>query len=292
MPHIEIIADPDPAPVFVDATGRRGRRLRAVGYLTAGTASAYLAAIGISLAGGPVTPRMLLPVPGVPDSAVLHAAPQKAETLSPVADGSLERGSSRKTDLGEAARRAADRGGYSGSTAESGGQAASAGKPSAVKAVKPAVKPAAKPAVKPKPGAVAPVAPVVPVVPVKPPAGGTTTPPASGGTTTPPASGGTTTPPASGGTTTPPATGGGTTTPPTTGDNGGNGNGGTGNGNTGGGTGGGPTESVPDPVETPPERAPETTTPAPLPSLLVTPTTFTLAVGDAGIILKATTVEF
>lgn len=48
-------------PVFVDATGRRRRRLRRLGYAAAALCGGYSIMIGISLAGGPVNPQTLLP---------------------------------------------------------------------------------------------------------------------------------------------------------------------------------------------------------------------------------------
>jgi hypothetical protein len=87
--QVEFIAEP--APVFVDASGRRGRKLRYLGYVAAGLTSVYAIGLGISLVGGPISPRMLLPVPGMPDTAVL-AGRDSTET-SPVSQGSLERSS-------------------------------------------------------------------------------------------------------------------------------------------------------------------------------------------------------
>src|SRR5690606_35067918 len=48
-------------PVFVDATGRRRRRLRRLGYAAAALCGRYSIMLRISLAGGPVNPQTLLP---------------------------------------------------------------------------------------------------------------------------------------------------------------------------------------------------------------------------------------
>jgi len=60
----EVIASDDlSSPVFVDATGRRGKRIRiAFGVLGAATL-VYGALVATSLAGGPLKPQQLLPFP-------------------------------------------------------------------------------------------------------------------------------------------------------------------------------------------------------------------------------------
>ena len=61
-----VIADlARPAPVFVDATGRRHRRIRTGAYTAAGCACLVYAGLVIAaLAGGAAGPRALLPLPG------------------------------------------------------------------------------------------------------------------------------------------------------------------------------------------------------------------------------------
>ncbi|MFA1537977.1 hypothetical protein [Actinomadura monticuli] len=49
------------APIFVDVTGRRRRRMRRLGYAAAALCGSYAITIALSLAGGPVSPRTLLP---------------------------------------------------------------------------------------------------------------------------------------------------------------------------------------------------------------------------------------
>jgi hypothetical protein len=73
-PHTQHIADPDvpdtevipveqPAPVFVDSTGRRRRLLRRFAYGFGAFCMVYGGLISLSLAGGPVSPSAALPFP-------------------------------------------------------------------------------------------------------------------------------------------------------------------------------------------------------------------------------------
>ncbi|MBW8486600.1 hypothetical protein [Actinomadura parmotrematis] len=73
----------DPAPVFVDATGRRRRRLRLAGAVLGLACCGYAAMLGVSLAGGPVSPRVLLPLPGVPEKAAVGEAGPKGHRVAP-----------------------------------------------------------------------------------------------------------------------------------------------------------------------------------------------------------------
>ncbi|MDT5030261.1 MAG: hypothetical protein QOC94_432, partial [Actinoplanes sp.] len=50
------------APVFVDSTGRRRRRLRRASYVFGGLCLAYAILVSVSLAGGPVSPGSVLPL--------------------------------------------------------------------------------------------------------------------------------------------------------------------------------------------------------------------------------------
>lgn len=52
-----------PAPVFVDSTGRRRRLLRRFSYAFGGFCVVYGGLISVSLAGGPVSPDAVLPFP-------------------------------------------------------------------------------------------------------------------------------------------------------------------------------------------------------------------------------------
>jgi len=61
---------PSDRPVFVDPSGRRRKVLRiAIGTVAAGVA-AYLLLLVIALAGGPVNPTTLLPIPEAAEPAV------------------------------------------------------------------------------------------------------------------------------------------------------------------------------------------------------------------------------
>ena len=51
------------APVFVDSTGRRGRRIRFAFYGIGGLSLTYAGMVAMSLAGGPLNPETLLPFP-------------------------------------------------------------------------------------------------------------------------------------------------------------------------------------------------------------------------------------
>ncbi len=75
-PHTQHIADHDdldtevimvaqPAPVFVDSTGRRRRLLRRFAYGFTASCMVYGGLISLSLAGGPVSPSAVLPLPGL-----------------------------------------------------------------------------------------------------------------------------------------------------------------------------------------------------------------------------------
>ncbi|WP_406437222.1 hypothetical protein OHB14_59730 [Streptomyces sp. NBC_01613] len=55
------------APVFVDSTGRRGRRIRRVVYAAGALCAAYAGVLVLSFMGAtPFAPRTILPVPGLP----------------------------------------------------------------------------------------------------------------------------------------------------------------------------------------------------------------------------------
>ncbi|MFI6463019.1 hypothetical protein [Streptomyces sp. NPDC050538] len=55
------------APVFVDSTGRRGRRIRRVAYAAGALCAAYTGVLALSFMGAtPFAPRTVLPVPGLP----------------------------------------------------------------------------------------------------------------------------------------------------------------------------------------------------------------------------------
>lgn len=67
---------PVASPVFVDATGRRRRRIRRAAFGLGIAAGSYCAVVVVSLLGGPVPPNVLLPLPGV------HNGPASAKTAT------------------------------------------------------------------------------------------------------------------------------------------------------------------------------------------------------------------
>ncbi|MFI5954895.1 hypothetical protein [Cryptosporangium sp. NPDC051539] len=87
-------------PVFVDSTGKRGRRFRTLGFIGGGIAVAYSAMLGLSFVGGPLTPNSLLPLPGVPSTAPLERAAEPNTSVSPASDGQLTRGDDGKLKIG------------------------------------------------------------------------------------------------------------------------------------------------------------------------------------------------
>ncbi|WP_405653283.1 hypothetical protein [Streptomyces sp. NBC_00019] len=83
----------DEDPVFVDATGRRGRRIRRVAYAAGALCAGYTVVLALSFMGAtPFAPRTVLPVPGVPSEAPgsvgenprdLPATPVPSRSVSP-----------------------------------------------------------------------------------------------------------------------------------------------------------------------------------------------------------------
>jgi hypothetical protein len=81
------------APVFVDATGRRRRRVRRIAVGLLAGACAYGVMVLVSLLGGPVPPNALLPLPGSqrgPSSAVT-ATTQRPTSAATHADAGRTR---------------------------------------------------------------------------------------------------------------------------------------------------------------------------------------------------------
>lgn len=66
-PETEVIAVPEPAPVFVDSTGRRSRLLRRLALAFGILLVAYGGLVSVSLAGGPVSSSAVFPLPGLDD---------------------------------------------------------------------------------------------------------------------------------------------------------------------------------------------------------------------------------
>jgi len=63
----EVIVVSSPAPVFVDSTGRRRRLLRWLSYAFGGLCMIYGGLVSVSLAGGPVSSNVVLPLPDLRD---------------------------------------------------------------------------------------------------------------------------------------------------------------------------------------------------------------------------------
>jgi hypothetical protein len=66
--------EPKLAPVFVDATGRRGRLIRRATIAMLAVVGAYGVAVVLSFLGGPVPPNALLPFPNEPSAAASNPA--------------------------------------------------------------------------------------------------------------------------------------------------------------------------------------------------------------------------
>lgn len=93
-------APPTPAPVFVDASGRRQRRVRRAGRILAVPAAGYLALLASSALGGPTldapflpgNPARTAPAPAAPPETPTAAATTTARPTAPAAPASPTRG--------------------------------------------------------------------------------------------------------------------------------------------------------------------------------------------------------
>jgi hypothetical protein len=94
-PHPQLIADPDipdtevilvaqPAPVFVDSTGRRRRLLRRLAYGFGAFCMVYGGLISLSLAGGPVSPGAVMPFPELIDRGAAPSDGKPWPTPEPI----------------------------------------------------------------------------------------------------------------------------------------------------------------------------------------------------------------
>ena len=89
-PDTEVITIAAPAPVFVDSTGRRSRRLRRLAYAFGALVMTYGGLIGVSLAGGPVRSSAMLPLPGLePETEGERVPARPGLTMPPVPARSL-----------------------------------------------------------------------------------------------------------------------------------------------------------------------------------------------------------
>jgi hypothetical protein len=88
-PDTEVITIAAPAPVFVDSTGRRSRRLRRLAYAFGALVMTYGGLISVSLAGGPVRSSAVLPLPGLePETEGEQVPPRPGPTPVPSASPS------------------------------------------------------------------------------------------------------------------------------------------------------------------------------------------------------------
>ena len=79
----EVISVAAPAPVFVDSTGRRSRRLRRLAYAFGALVMIYGGLISVSLAGGPVRSSAVLPLPGLEPRKDDEVPPRPSPTPAP-----------------------------------------------------------------------------------------------------------------------------------------------------------------------------------------------------------------
>ncbi|GAA1599605.1 hypothetical protein [Actinoplanes couchii] len=87
-PDTEVIAVPEPAPVFVDSTGRRSRLLRRVALAFGVVLIGYVGLVSVSLAGGPISSSAVLPLPGLDDEPEPEATPPPTPEPAPSATAS------------------------------------------------------------------------------------------------------------------------------------------------------------------------------------------------------------
>ncbi len=87
---------PTAGPVFVDATGRRRRRVRRVGLTLLVLAAGYLTLVVSTALGGPTVDAPFLPLPAPPDGTERHAsghAPSVKHRTAPRSGGKAGSGS-------------------------------------------------------------------------------------------------------------------------------------------------------------------------------------------------------
>lgn len=96
------VAPPAGAPVFVDNTGRRRRRIRRAAFTLAIGACGYGVVVVISLLGGPVPPNVLLPLPGSANgpASARAAASATPHATTPAGGGSQATGPGSGTATG------------------------------------------------------------------------------------------------------------------------------------------------------------------------------------------------
>jgi hypothetical protein len=86
IPDTEVIVVSAASPVFVDSTGRRRRVLRRLSYAFGGICIVYGGLVSVALAGGPVSPSTVLPLPDLGnddgEQAEVRASPAAPQPTS------------------------------------------------------------------------------------------------------------------------------------------------------------------------------------------------------------------
>jgi hypothetical protein len=74
-------------PIFVDASGRRRKLARRASVTAVAVLAGYAGLLAVSFAGGPIPPKALLPVPGIPSGKA--QSPASSAHAAPSASGSI-----------------------------------------------------------------------------------------------------------------------------------------------------------------------------------------------------------
>jgi hypothetical protein len=83
IPDTEVIVVSAASPVFVDSTGRRRRVLRRISYAFGAICIVYGGLVTVSLAGGPVSPSAVLPLPDLDNNDGEQAEVRASPTPQP-----------------------------------------------------------------------------------------------------------------------------------------------------------------------------------------------------------------
>jgi hypothetical protein len=175
FPDTEVIAVPEPAPVFVDSTGRRSRVLRGVALAFGALLVAYGGLVSVSLAGGPVSSSAVLPFPVFDeDEGDEEPVRQPARTPQPTPSATTARPVTESTHRNATGTRPSASAAPRPSAKASKSPSPS---PSSSRSAKPVTKPVESASVsqepEPGPGSGTPVAPVPPPIGENPGSGGT-----------------------------------------------------------------------------------------------------------------------
>jgi hypothetical protein len=94
IPDTEVIVVSAASPVFVDSTGRRRRLLRRLSYAFGGICIVYGGLVSVALAGGPVSPSTVLPLPDLGnddgEQAEVRASPAPQPTSTKLITEALQ----------------------------------------------------------------------------------------------------------------------------------------------------------------------------------------------------------